>query len=100
MYTYIKSEDSLWTVGYYDPKGKWQPESDHDTPKEAADRVIVLNGGTLPVSSIVYPDEFKYLLSIAKRAAIIFENEANYPEGTIGYELRKDALEIINRIKQ
>lgn len=31
MYVYIQSEPSLWTVGFYDPSGKWQSESDHDT---------------------------------------------------------------------
>ncbi len=62
MYVYIQSEkpgwwpsprqensvyltDSLWTVGYYDAKGKWQPESDHDNQHDAAERVHYLNGG-------------------------------------------------------
>lgn len=44
-YVYTKSEPRLWTVGFYHPNGKWEPESDHGTPKEAADRVILLNGG-------------------------------------------------------
>jgi hypothetical protein len=45
MYVYIKSEPSLWTVGFYGPDGKWNPESDHDDPGEAAKRVAWLNGG-------------------------------------------------------
>lgn len=45
MYVYIKSEPSLWTVGFYDPEGKWQPESDHANKQDAADRVAYLNGG-------------------------------------------------------
>lgn len=45
VYVYIKSESQLWTVGFYKPDGKWESESDHTTPKEAADRVISLNGG-------------------------------------------------------
>jgi hypothetical protein len=45
MYVYIKSEPSLWTVGFYGPDGKWNPESDHDNPGEAAQRVAWLNGG-------------------------------------------------------
>ncbi len=38
-------EHSLWTVGFYSPDGKWEPESDHSTPDEAAARVAYLNGG-------------------------------------------------------
>lgn len=44
MYVYIKSEPGLWTVGFYDPAGKWQPESDHESADEAAKRVAWLNG--------------------------------------------------------
>ncbi|MCL1817135.1 MAG: hypothetical protein FWG43_06000 [Clostridiales bacterium] len=48
MYVYIESEHNQWgslyTVGFYDPKGKWQPESDHETAEEAAKRVHYLNG--------------------------------------------------------
>lgn len=54
MYVYIMSETasetgsySLYTVGFYNPDGKWIPESDHDgeTGKEdAAKRVAWLNG--------------------------------------------------------
>lgn len=45
MYVYIKSESRLWTVGHYDPNGKWIPESDHSSSEEAAQRVNYLNGG-------------------------------------------------------
>jgi hypothetical protein len=47
-YVYIQSEFGeypLWTVGFYDPNGKWQPESDHSSSEEAAQRVHYLNGG-------------------------------------------------------
>jgi len=44
-WVYIKSEPNLWTVGFYDPKGEWQPESDHGSTSEAAARVHYLNGG-------------------------------------------------------
>ncbi len=37
-YVYIRSEPGLWTVGFYQPDGKWQPESDHDSADEAARR--------------------------------------------------------------
>ncbi len=43
-WVYIKSEPNLFTVGFYDPQGKWQPESDHDTSESAAERVHYLNG--------------------------------------------------------
>lgn len=36
---------NLWTVGFYDPSGKFHPESDHSTKEEAAARVHYLNGG-------------------------------------------------------
>lgn len=42
---YIKSEPTLWTVGYYRPDGKWESESDHDSPVAAASRVHYLRGG-------------------------------------------------------
>lgn len=45
MYVYIKSEPGLWTVGFYDPKGKWIPESDHSSEYDASLRVHWLNGG-------------------------------------------------------
>lgn len=45
MYVYIKSEQTLWTVGFYSPDGKWNPESDHETKESAAKRVHYLNGG-------------------------------------------------------
>ena len=44
-YVYIQSEPTLWTVGFYDPSGKWHPDTDHGTPEEAAERVHYLNGG-------------------------------------------------------
>ena len=49
-YVYIRSERSLWTVGFYDPNGKWHSESDHSDPEKAAERTAWLNGSrpTLP----------------------------------------------------
>lgn len=38
-------EHNLYTVGFYTPDGKWEPESDHSTREEAAKRVAYLNGG-------------------------------------------------------
>lgn len=45
QYVYIRSEPSLYTVGFYDPRGQWQAESDHETREQAAERVHYLNGG-------------------------------------------------------
>jgi hypothetical protein len=53
MYVYKRTEFSpycLYTVGFYEPNGKWIPESDHETSEAAAERTAWLNGGrpTLP----------------------------------------------------
>lgn len=48
MHVYIKSEPTLWTVGFYRPDGGWEPESDHGSSEEAAARVAWLNGGQAP----------------------------------------------------
>lgn len=45
MYVYLKTESNLYTVGFYEPNGKWHAESDHDTANAAAVRVHWLNGG-------------------------------------------------------
>jgi hypothetical protein len=44
-WVYKRSEPGLWTVGFYDPSGCWNPESDHESPEEAAKHVRWLNGG-------------------------------------------------------
>lgn len=46
-YVYICSEPGLWTVGFYKPDGKWEPESDHGSTELAAARVAYLNGGEI-----------------------------------------------------
>ncbi len=46
MYSYIKSEPHLWTVGFYAPDDKWHTDSDHDSPESAGKRVAYLNGQT------------------------------------------------------
>jgi hypothetical protein len=48
-WVYIKTESSLWTVGFYKPDGRFEPESDHSSPDDAAKRVSYLNGGSGPV---------------------------------------------------
>lgn len=44
-WVYIQSEPNLWTVGFYDPNGKWNPESDWDNKESAQKQVHYLNGG-------------------------------------------------------
>lgn len=44
MYVYVQSEPGLWTVGFYQPDGRWEPESDHESKDKAAERVHYLNG--------------------------------------------------------
>lgn len=41
-------EHPLWTVGFYEPDGLWEPESDHDKAEKAAAHVNYLNGGSTP----------------------------------------------------
>lgn len=43
-WVYIQTEAELWTVGFYGPNEKFEPESDHGCPEEAAARVRWLNG--------------------------------------------------------
>ncbi len=37
-------EDYLWTVGFDHPRSGWEPESDHDSEREAKQRAWELNG--------------------------------------------------------
>lgn len=45
VWLYRSTESGLWTVGFFCPDGKWEPESDHDNEVSAANRVHYLNGG-------------------------------------------------------
>jgi hypothetical protein len=44
MWVYKQTEPGLWTVGCYDPNGRWHPDSDHANQEDAAQRVAYLNG--------------------------------------------------------
>lgn len=44
-WVYVRSEPSLFTVGFHDPDGRWHPDGDWGTSDEAARRVRHLNGG-------------------------------------------------------
>lgn len=71
MWVYIRTEPSLYTVGFYAPDGKWNPESDWNHSEEAAKRVAWLNGGTSSAETIA-----AVVLPIAKRIDAI---EAELP---------------------
>jgi len=43
-YVYIEPEPGIWTTGIYGRDGSWFPESDHQSPEDAAQRVNYLNG--------------------------------------------------------
>ena len=64
MYVYKRTEFSpycLYTVGYYEPDGKWISESDHETSEAAAERVAWLNGSK-PESFDLESEEFYNLM--------------------------------------
>ena len=52
-WVYLKSEPGLWTVGFYAPDGKWNPERDYNIQEEAARRVAWLNGGAEALPELV-----------------------------------------------
>ena len=56
IYVYIQTERNtdLWTVGFYNPDGKFYPESDHHVKEEAAKRTAWINGQK---AVSYYPDE-------------------------------------------
>lgn len=61
MYVYIRAKDdghTVFVVGFYDPQGKWHPESDHETKEAAAQRCHWLNGGNTTTTA---PDFEAYL---------------------------------------
>jgi len=82
-YEYIQSEPELWTVGYYDPNGKWMPESDHDRPKEAAARVAYLNGSTTPAEVL---DE---LLGVSLEELAKHSNDPKFLAKIVGLAFNK-----------
>lgn len=45
VWVYQKTEENLWTVGFYTPDGTWVTDSDHDSAEAAGDRCHYLNGG-------------------------------------------------------
>lgn len=77
IYVYIESESGLYTVGFYAPSGKWNPESDHTTKEEAAERVHYLNGGKPEPIHQSRPDLTKQLATqpVQERLDVVNEKE-------------------------
>lgn len=44
-WVYIQTEPNLWTVGFYDPTGYFNTDSDYNNAEDAAKRCHYLNGG-------------------------------------------------------
>lgn len=45
MHVFIRTEPCVFTVGHYDPDGRWHAESDHTTASQASLRAMKLNSG-------------------------------------------------------
>jgi len=79
-YVYKRTEFSpycLYTVGYYDPDGQWQPESDHETSEDAAKRTAYLNGGAnIPYKLIIAAPDL--LESLTELFNLLEENEPTW----------------------
>ena len=43
-WVYVRTEPGVWTVGFYDPDGRFQTDSDHHNREEAVERASYLNG--------------------------------------------------------
>jgi hypothetical protein len=51
-WVYLQSEPGLFTVGFYDPSGKWRPHADFSSRDEAVREVIRLTHGAVDPSSV------------------------------------------------
>lgn len=77
-WVYVRSEPGLWTVGFYDPSGKWQSDSDHDSPEAAAERVGYLSGSNSHdalVAALIEADGHLSLLRAARQADPIEQSD-------------------------
>lgn len=53
MWVYIRTDENMWTVGFFAPPDyEWVTDSDHPDPESAAQRVHWLNGGTSKASPV------------------------------------------------
>ena len=60
-WVYQKTEQYLWTVGFYDPVGRWHTDGDFSSPQEAAERVHYLNGR--PPAEELTNEQIRYLFA-------------------------------------
>ena len=89
MYVYEKSEPNLWTVGFYNPEGKWVSESDHDSPEEAAKRVNYLNGKRVPQKPVIWfedePKEYRCQCRVKLTAGQKYCSGCGAEQNWVGY---------------
>lgn len=113
MWVYVQSEPSLYTVGFYDPAGKWHSDSDHEIRTGAANRAAFLNGARPPMARTVFVFQCRGTITVMdefgdtpeKTVTIDFDDadenrcpvcrqEANFSESdtceNCGYDNRKD----------
>lgn len=68
MYVYIETKSTNWSVGFFDPQGKFHEESNYNHPESAAKRVAWLNGEKIPhfsenrltISEVIQSIEMKF----------------------------------------
>jgi len=90
MFVYLQTENNLYTVGHYDPSGKWIPESDHATPEQAGQRVAYLNGWCpLPENFSIIPEALRLAVNqIAYDRPEFFEED----ETRLGWEANLEQI--------
>lgn len=84
---YLKSANDpcLFTVGFYNPRGEWEPESDHAKSEDAANRVAFLNGNHIknPGDVAFYRMHDDLLKSVGLAVDLLSRiNTAFYVQGT------------------
>lgn len=89
MYVYEKSEPKLWTVGFYNPEGKWVSESDHDSPEEAVKRVNWLNGKRVSQKPVIWfegePKEYRCQCRTELTAGQKYCSKCGAEQNWVGY---------------
>lgn len=82
MWVYTRTEQQLWTVGFFAPDGEWQTDSDHTEQEEAAKRVAFLNGS--------YEELTERFVLIERRVAELEQKEVSVYEAA--YEAAMNAV--------